>query len=239
MNKFYGIGVGVGDPEMITVKAVNILKKIDIVLIPNAGRDYTSTAYNIAKEYLKKDVKLINIEFSMNPKLEERKKERKKNAGIVEKYLKENKNVAFLTIGDPMVYSTYIYLLENISSEYQVQTISGISSFADISSRFNIPLVIGNETLKILPLHKNCDIGKEIKTADNVVIMKVALKFKELKKVLKETNNENNIILVCESGKEKERVYFDLNEIDEDNVPYFSTLLLKKGGINKWKKFIS
>ncbi|MDP0494368.1 MAG: precorrin-2 C(20)-methyltransferase [Fusobacterium sp. JB021] len=239
MNKFYGIGVGVGDPEMITVKAVNILKKIDIVLIPNAGRDYTSTAYNIAKEYLKKDVKLINIEFSMNPKLEERKKERKKNAGIVEKYLKENKNVAFLTIGDPMVYSTYIYLLENISSEYQVQTISGISSFADISSRFNIPLVIGNETLKILPLHKNCDIGKEIETADNVVIMKVALKFKELKKVLKETNNENNIILVCESGKEKERVYFDLNEIDEDNVPYFSTLLLKKGGINKWKKFIS
>lgn len=239
MNKFYGIGVGVGDPEMITVKAVNILKKIDIVLIPNAGRDYTSTAYNIAKEYLKKDVKLINIEFSMNPKLEERKKERKKNAGIVEKYLKKNKNVAFLTIGDPMVYSTYIYLLENISSEYQVQTISGISSFADISSRFNIPLVIGNETLKILPLHKNCDIGKEIETADNVVIMKVALKFKELKKVLKETNNENNIILVCESGKEKERVYFDLNEIDEDNVPYFSTLLLKKGGINKWKKFIS
>lgn len=239
MNKFYGIGVGVGDPEMITVKAVNILKKIDIVLIPNAGRDYASTAYNIAKEYLKKDVKLINIEFSMNPKLEERKKERKKNAGIVEKYLKENKNVAFLTIGDPMVYSTYIYLLENISSEYQVQTISGISSFADISSRFNIPLVIGNETLKILPLHKNCDIGKEIETADNVVIMKVALKFKELKKVLKETNNENNIILVCESGKEKERVYFDLNEIDEDNVPYFSTLLLKKGGINKWKKFIS
>ena len=175
----------------------------------------------------------------MKPKLEERKKERKRNAEIVEKYLKENKNVAFLTIGDPMVYSTYIYLLENISSEYEVQTISGISSFSDISSRFNIPLVIGNETLKILPLHKNCDIKKEIENADNVIIMKVALKFKELKKILKETNNENNIILVCESGKEKEKVYFNLDEIDEDNIPYFSTLLLKKGGLEKWKKFIS
>ncbi|MFK4785280.1 precorrin-2 C(20)-methyltransferase [Fusobacterium sp. MFO224] len=239
MNKFYGIGVGVGDPEMITIKAVNILKKIDIVLIPNAGRDYTSTAYNIAKKYLKENIKLVNVEFSMNPKLEERKKERKRNAEIVEKYLKENKNVAFLTIGDPMVYSTYIYLLENISSEYEVQTISGISSFSDISSRFNIPLVIGNETLKILPLHKNCDIKKEIENADNVIIMKVALKFKELKKILKETNNENNIILVCESGKEKEKVYFNLDEIDEDNIPYFSTLLLKKGGLEKWKKFIS
>lgn len=239
MNKFYGIGVGVGDPEMITIKAVNILKKIDIVLIPNAGRDYTSTAYNIAKKYLKENIKLVNVEFSMNPKLEERKKERKRNAEIVERYLKENKNVAFLTIGDPMVYSTYIYLLENISSKYEVQTISGISSFSDISSRFNIPLVIGNETLKILPLHKNCDIKKEIENADNVIIMKVALKFKELKKILKETNNENNIILVCESGKEKEKVYFNLDEIDEDNIPYFSTLLLKKGGLEKWKKFIS
>lgn len=238
MNKFYGIGVGVGDPEMLTIKAVNILKRIDIVLIPNAGRNFKSTAYNIAKEYLKKDVKLVNVEFSMNPKLDERKKERKKNAEIVEKYLKDNKNVAFLTIGDPMVYSTYIYLLENISSEYEVQTISGISSFSDLSSRFNIPLVIGNETLKILPLHKNCNIKQEIDGIDNVVIMKVSLKFKELKKVLKETGNENNVILVCESGKEKERVYFNLDELDENNIPYFSTLLLKKGGIEQWKKFI-
>lgn len=239
MNKFYGIGVGIGDPEMITVKAVNILKKLNVVIVPSAGRDYDSTAYNIAKEYLRDDVEISEIKFSMNPNLEEREKERRENAKIIEKYLDENKEVAFLTIGDPMTYSTYVYLLENLSKDYEVETVPGISSFADISSRVNIPLVMGNETLKVVPLHKNCDIEKEIEDADNIVIMKASLKFKELKKVLKKTKNENNIVLVCESGKNKQKIYYDLDDIDEDNVPYFSTLILKKGGIEKWKKFIS
>lgn len=239
MSKFYGIGVGVGDSDMITIKALNVLKKINVIIVPNAGRNYSSTAYQIIKKYLNENVELVNMEFSMNPKLIEREKERKLNSKIVEEYLKNNKNVAFITIGDPMIYSTYVYLLENISSEFKVETISGVSSFSDISSRFNIPLVTGNETLKIIPLHKNCDIEKEIEDSDNIVIMKVSLKFNELKNIIKKTRNEKNIILVCESGKENERVYFDLEQVNEKDLPYFSTLLLKKGGIEKWKKFIS
>lgn len=239
MSKFYGIGVGVGDSDMITIKALNVLKKINVIIVPNAGRNYSSTAYQIIKKYLNENVELVNMEFSMNPKLIEREKERKLNSKIVEEYLKNNKNVAFITIGDPMIYSTYVYLLENISSEFKVETISGVSSFSDISSRFNIPLVTGNETLKIIPLHKNCDIEKEIEDSDNIVIMKVSLKFNELKNIIKKTGNEKNIILVCESGKENERVYFDLEQVNEKDLPYFSTLLLKKGGIDKWKKFIS
>lgn len=239
MSKFYGIGVGVGDSDMITIKALNVLKKINVIIVPNAGRNYSSTAYQIIKKYLNENVELVNMEFSMNPKLIEREKERKLNSKIVEEYLKNNKNVAFITIGDPMIYSTYVYLLENISSEFKVETISGVSSFSDISSRFNIPLVTGNETLKIIPLHKNCDIEKEIEDSDNIVIMKVSLKFNELKNIIKKTGNEKNIILVCESGKENEKVYFDLEQVNEKDLPYFSTLLLKKGGIEKWKKFIS
>jgi precorrin-2/cobalt-factor-2 C20-methyltransferase len=150
-----------------------------------------------------------------------------------------NKNVGFLTIGDPMTFSTYVYLLENISSNHEVVTVAGISSFADMSSRFNLPLVMGNETLKVVPLHKNCDIKREIECADNIVFMKVALKFSELKKAVKETGNMNNILMVSESGKEKQKIYFNLDEVDEENVPYFSTMILKKGGVEKWKRFIS
>ena len=118
-------------------------------------------------------------------------------------------------------------------------TVAGISSFADMSSRFNLPLVMGNETLKVVPLHKNCDIKREIECADNIVFMKVALKFSELKKAVKETGNMNNILMVSESGKEKQKIYFNLDEVDEENVPYFSTMILKKGGVEKWKRFIS
>lgn len=238
MSRFYGIGIGVGDPEMITIKAVKVLKDLDIVIVP-ASRDLESTAYSIAREYIKPDSKVINMEFSMNPDINKRREEREKNGKIVEKYLNEGKNVGFLTIGDPMTFSTYVYLLENISSEHEVITVAGISSFADMSSRFNLPLVMGNETLKIVPLHKNCDIKKEIGSADNIVFMKISLKFKELKEAVRETRNMNNILMVSESGKDKQKIYFDLDEVDEENVPYFSTMILKKGGVEKWKKYIS
>ena len=237
MSKFYGIGIGVGDPEMITIKAVKVLKDLDIVIVP-ASRDLESTAYSIAREYIKPDSKVINMEFSMNPDINKRREEREKNGKIVEKYLNEGKNVGFLTIGDPMTFSTYVYLLENISSEHEVITVAGISSFADMSSRFNLPLVMGNETLKIVPLHKSCDIKKEIGSADNIVFMKISLKFKELKEAVRETGNMNNILMVSESGKDKQKIYFDLDEVDEENVPYFSTMILKKGGVEKWKKYI-
>ena len=242
MSKFYGIGVGVGDPEMITVKAMNRLKNLDVLILPNAGREFSSTAYEIVKDYLKKDIKLVDMEFSMNPSLNERERERLENSKIVERYLDENLNVGFITIGDPMTYSTYIYLLENINKEYEVETIPGISSFVDIASRMNIPLVVGNENLKVIGLYKKCDknyIIKAIEENDNLVIMKVSLKFDELKEALKETNNQNNIVLVCESGKEEQKIYFDIENLKKEDVPYFSTLILKKGGIEKWKKFIS
>lgn len=239
MSKFYGIGVGVGDPEMITLKAIKCLKELDVVIVPDAGRDFESTAYGIAKDYLKSETQIINMEFSMNPDISKRQEERKRNGKIVEEYLNSGKNVGFITIGDPMTFSTYVYLLENISENHEIITIAGISSFADMSSRFNIPLVMGNETLKVIPLHKKCDIESEIEKADNIVFMKVALKFKELKEIIKKTNNENNIIMVSESGKENQKIYFNLDEVDEENVPYFSTMILKKGGIEKWKKFIS
>lgn len=239
MSKFYGVGIGVGDPEMITLKAVKALKELDIVIVPDAGRDFESTAYSIAKDYLKSESEIINMEFSMNPDVKKRQEERVRNGAVVEKYLNMGKNVGFLTIGDPMTFSTYVYLLENISDKHEVITIAGISSFADITSRFNLPLVMGNETLKVVPLHKNCDIEKEIESADNIVFMKAALKFRELKETLKKMGLMDNVLMVSESGKEKQKIYFNLDEADEENIPYFSTIILKKGGVEKWKKYIS
>lgn len=242
MSKLYGIGVGVGEPEMITIKAVNTLKKIDVVILPNAGREFSSTAYGIAKEYLKEGIEFIDMEFSMNPDVKQREIERKQNAKAIEEHLDRGLNVGFITIGDPMTYSTYVYILEYLDEKYQVETIPGISSFVDIASRVNIPLVIGDESLKVIGLYRKCDrdfIIKHIEENDNLVVMKASLKFEELKEALKITGNENNVVLVCDSGKPNQRVYFDIMGLKKDEIPYFSTLILKKGGIEKWKKFIS
>ena len=170
-NKFYGIGVGVGDPEQITIKAVNTLKKLDVVIVPEAKKAEGSTAYEIANEYLKDDIEIVFMEFPMLKNPLDRVEGRKANTRVVEKLLDEGKNVGFLTIGDTMTYSTYVYLLENMQDRYKsmVETIPGISSFADMSSRFNFPIVMGDESLKIISINDDTDIEKELAGSENIV----------------------------------------------------------------------
>ena len=238
-NKFYGIGVGVGDPEQLTVKAINTLKKCDVVIVPEAKKDEGSAAYNISKEYLKPGVEVVFMEFAMLKDPADRVAGRQANTRVVEKLLDEGKNVGFLTIGDSMTYSTYVYILENMKDKYkkQVVTIPGISSFADMSSRFNFPIVMGDESLKIVSINENTDIVKELNNADNIVFMKVSRNFDKLKEALEKTGNMNNIIMVSNSGKDIEKVFYDISNLTKADVPYFTTMIFKKGGFEEWKKF--
>ena len=238
-NKFYGIGVGVGDPEQLTIKAVNVLKKLDVIIVPEAKKAEGSTAYNIAKEYLKEDIEIVFMEFPMLKNPLDRVEGRKANTRVVEKLLEEGKNVGFLTIGDSMTYSTYVYLLENMQDKYKgnVETIPGISSFADMSSRFNFPIVMGDESLKIVSINDNTDIIKELNDSENIVFMKVSRNFDKLKEALIKTNNMNNIIMVSNSGKDTEEVFYDILNLTKEEIPYFTTMIFKKGGFEEWKKF--
>lgn len=238
-GKFYGIGVGVGDPDMITLKAIKVFKELDVVVLPEAKKKEGSTAYEIAKEFLKKDIEFLFVEFPMLKSVEARKEFREKNANEIKKHLNEGKKVGFLTIGDPMVYSTYVYILEYLDESFEIETVPGITSFTDISSRFNFPLVIGEESLKVISLNSKTDIIKEIESADNIVFMKVSRNFEKLKEALKETGNLENIAMVSNCGKENQSIKFDITGLSEEDIPYFTTLILKKGGLKEWKKFIS
>lgn len=173
-GNFYGIGVGVGDEENITLKAVKKLADVDVIILPEAKTGEGSTAFSIVKNYVKDDVEQVFLEFPMVRDLEARKTFRKNNADIINGLLSEGKNVAFLTIGDPMTYSTYTYVLEHILPEIKVETIAGINSFNSMAARLNIPLMIGDEDLKVISVNKKTDIRKEIENNDNVVFMKSA-----------------------------------------------------------------
>lgn len=234
MSTLYGIGVGVGDSEMLTLKAIDTLKKIDVLVLPEAKLGEGSVAYSIVESHLKDNIEKLFLEFSMNKEISIRKKSRKENVEKIKNCLDDNKNVGFVTIGDPMIYSTYAYLLDEIQETHKVKTVSGIPTFIDISSRINLPLVYGDESLKIISLNSEVDILKEIEGSDNIVFMKVTRNFSGLKEVIFETKNENNVVLVSNSGKESQEIYYDLNDIDPNELSYFSTLILKKGGIKKW-----
>lgn len=235
-NKFYGIGVGVGDPEEITLKAINTLKKLDVVILPEAKKDDGSVAYEIAKQYMKENVEKVFVEFPMLKSLEERENARKKNAKTVQDLLDEGKNVGFLTIGDTMTYSTYVYILEYLPKKYSVETVPGVSSFVDMASRFNFPLMIGDETLKVVSLNRKTDIEFELENNDNIVFMKVSRNFEKLKQALVKTGTIDKVIMVSNCGKENQKVYYDIKDLMEDDIPYFTTMIIKKGGFKKWRR---
>ena len=236
-GKFYGVGVGVGDEEELTLKAVRILKNADVLVLLEAKKNEGSTAFEIVKEHIRENTEKLFLEFPMLEDIKEKEKSRRKNADIIKEELENGKNVVFLTIGDPMVFSTYTYILEYLEETDRVETVPGITSFGSMASRLNIPLVIGDEDLKIVSLNKNTDIYKEIENNTNVVFMKLSRNFERLKKALEDTGNIENSILISNCGKENEEIITDVAKAEK--VHYFSTLILKKGGLKKWKRFIS
>ena len=235
-GKFYGIGVGVGDPENITVKATKRLHEVDVIVLPEAKSGEGSTAFNIVKEYVKPDVEQLFLEFPMIKDVEARKVFRKNNADKINVELEKGKNVAFLTIGDPMTYSTYTYVLEHISDDVEVETIAGITSFNSIAARLNIPLMIGDEDLKVVSVNRKTDVYKEIENNQNLVLMKISRDFEKIKKAIIETGNKENTVIVSNCGKENEEIITDIENVE--SVHYFSTLILKKQGIEEWKRFL-
>ncbi len=235
-GKFYGIGVGVGDKENITLKAVKRLEKVDVVILPEAKTGEGSTAFEIVKDHVKEGIEQIFMEFPMVRDLEARKIFRKNNADVINGLLSEGKNVAFLTIGDPMTYSTYTYVLEHILPETEVETIAGINSYNSMAARLNIPLMVGDEDLKVISVNKKTDIQKEIENNDNIVFMKISRDLDKLKQAIINTGNTENIIIISNCGKDNEEIYTDIEKLD--SVHYFSTLILKKKGISQWKRFI-
>ncbi|RKD22497.1 precorrin-2/cobalt-factor-2 C20-methyltransferase [Caminicella sporogenes DSM 14501] len=237
-GKFYGVGVGPGDSELITVKAKRILNEVDVVICPEKRKSAGSFAYDIAKEHIKKDVKIIYLTFPMIYDENELQNKWEENALIIAKLLNEGKSVAFITLGDPTVYSTYMYLLPYLKKyDVEVETIPGITSFCSVAGSLNIPIVEWEEGFSVVPLRKG-DGDKLIRALDNfenVIVMKPSNDCKILANELIKRGLENNFILISKCGTEEERVITDIDIVKSEKIPYLSTMIIKKNGLKMYK----
>lgn len=229
MGRLIGIGVGVGDPELLTIKAVKTLEELDVIAIPESKEGEGSTAYEIAKNYIKEGTEVLTLLFPMIKDREAINNKRRENAKEIENLVKSGKKVGFLTIGDPMTYSTYIYILEFLKGKIEIETIPGITSFATISARLNLPLVLGDEDLKIISLNKKTDIIKEINSSKNLVFMKVTRSLDKLKEALIHCGKKDKFYLISNCGKKDEKIIDNINDLKRENISYFSTLIVKGG----------
>ncbi|MBN2041895.1 MAG: precorrin-2 C(20)-methyltransferase [Spirochaetes bacterium] len=226
-GKFYGIGIGPGDPELLTLKAVNILKIVDIVAVPESKSEKGSMALDIASKYLNCNTQVVKMEFPMIKNMEKRGEQIKDNSLIIKRYVDSGKNVAFLTIGDSMLYSTYIYLLEYLKKmDVEIETVPGISSFSATASKQNLPLAIHNQSLVILPLNSGTDIKYYLDKYDNIVFLKASADNNRLADSLKERGNFD-VTIASKIGTEDESVSNGIDDLYGD-IGYLTTVIVKK-----------
>lgn len=199
MAKLYGIGVGPGDSELLTLKAVRVIQNCEVIVAPAGRADGDSIALATVKEFISENTKVMVKHFPMGGDEQERKISEAFLA--VKEELDAGKDVVFLTIGDPFIYSTYIYLLKFVrESGYEVETVPGITSFCASASAAGEPLVIGDEPLLIVPGNR----VQNIKNEKHVVVMKV---YKNEEKILNFLEEKGfDYVYVKKAGREGQEI---------------------------------
>ncbi|MBQ9365571.1 MAG: precorrin-2 C(20)-methyltransferase [Schwartzia sp.] len=227
---FYGIGVGPGDPDLLTMKAVKAIQKVDIIIAPKTEKKDGSVAYNIAKPYLKDTVKIVYQVFPMVKGFEKDDAAWEKNKAEILGFLNDGKNVAFLTLGDAMFYSTYIYVFRLLAKEdITVETIPGIPAFVAMGSHLGWPLVEGDDVISVIPATADKEkIEKVLSVSDNVAIMKVYKNFKDIAEMLEDKGMIENSIMVSRCGLPDEKRIDDIKAHKNNAVNYLSTILARR-----------
>lgn len=224
-GKLYGLGVGPGDPELLTIKALRLIRENEVIAVP--GNDiYTSVAYQIVKGvYDELDSKhLISVAMPMTKDKAALEENHRKAAEDVENYLKQGKNVVFLTLGDPTIYSTFSYLQKIVEAHgFQTALISGITSFCAAAARMNLPLVEWNQQLHVLPAVHQLD--STLDQPGTYVLMKSGRKMNQVKDILRESGRQAVMVENC--GMEEEHIYRSVEEIPDD-AGYYSLIVAKE-----------
>ncbi|TGY97556.1 precorrin-2 C(20)-methyltransferase [Petralouisia muris] len=221
----YGAGVGPGDPELMTLKAVRLVKENNVIALPGKNPKET-VAYQIAAAAVPElaDKELLAVYMPMTHDREEREKRHREGAYLVETYLKQGKNVVFLTLGDPSVYSTFTYIQKIAEADgFQTQLVSGVPSFCAAAARMNMPLAIWNEQIHIFPAVHH--LSNDLPDAGTCVLMKSGSKMDQVKEILKKSGRDAVMIENCGTGKEQ--VYLHVDDIP-DTAGYYSLIISKE-----------
>lgn len=227
---FYGIGVGPGDPELLTLKAIKAMREADVIIAPITEKKDESTALAIARPYLARNTVVLEQVFPMVFDPGTLSEAWEKNRMEILSLLDAGKTAAFLTLGDPMLYSTFCYLHAIMKdSGYPVVVIPGIPSFCAAAARTGQPLALGDEVLSIVPAtlpHER--LRRVIEVSDSLALLKVSHNWPEIADALKEDSAIEDSVLVSKCGTADEEIINNLSLAKEKKINYLSLILAKK-----------
>lgn len=234
-GKLYGIGIGPGDPMLITLKAKEILDASDIIFVPKSSDDDRSCARTIVETVTINRKVFHELTFPMTKDKAILNRYWRKAANIIANAVRNGKKTAFITIGDPLIYSTYIYLLKILRrdfSDIDIETIPGITSFNAASSAVNLSLVEGNEKMAVVPVTSDLEgLKGPLKEFDTIILMKVGSKLKGVISLLRELDLIKNSILVSRVGHKDEKILHDLEGLRNKRAGYLSVIIVRKNHI--------
>ncbi|GAE36095.1 precorrin-2 C(20)-methyltransferase [Halalkalibacter akibai] len=232
IGTLYGLGVGPGDPELLTIKAFRKLKEADVIAYPKKRKGSKSYAHRIIDVYITPGEKeMLGLVFPMTKDPVILQREWSNTVDQVWEHLKIGKDVAFVTEGDPLLYSTFIHMMNLVKErhpEVSIQTVPGISSINGAASRLGIALAEGDDHVAIIPARDDYEaMKKAIVEHDCVVFIKVAKVIDLMLSVLRELDLLDKASVVTKVTSDEE-VIWQVDELERAELEYLTLMVVRK-----------
>lgn len=234
LGTLYGIGVGPGDPDLITVKALKVLKSVSKIFAACSTKNDYSLAHSIVREH----VNHVHVESMAFPMTRDRallEQSWDANARRVVTDLQDGDDIAFITLGDPLTYSTFAYLLRSLKRmlpQAKTVIIPGITSYHAAAALAATPLTEGEESFHLISGAKGgAKLRKIIETSENVVMLKTYRHFDDIYETLEELDLLDRALCLSRCGLHGETVVHDLRSLQGKKLPYLSLIIIKKRGV--------
>jgi len=222
----YGVGVGPGDPELMTVKAWRLISTSPVIayLAANGG---ASTARDIAKPFLPEEAIELAIDMPMRIEREPGEEAYDKGAAAIAEHLKAGRKVVMLCEGDPFFYGSFIYIFARLARDYETVVVPGVSSITASAAAIGRPLAARNEVLKVLPATlEPARLREELASAESAAIIKVGRHFGKVRDVLAGLDLLAKAVVIEKVTRDEQRIG-KVADVDGDTVPYFTTILVR------------
>lgn len=228
----YGIGVGPGDPELVTVRGARTLARCRHVFVPKARTAAESLARSIAERYIGEGAQIHELLFPMTTDRDELSRRWGEAADRIAAILAAGEDACFLTLGDPLLYSTYIYLLQELRRkmpEAPVVTVPGITALSAAAALCGFPVGEGKSPVTIVPTADDLEeVRRALRGTGTVVLMKIGKRLGEILDLLDEAGLTRSAAFVSHAGLAEERVEADLHRLrgQGEEAGYLSIILV-------------
>lgn len=227
----YGVGVGPGDPELITVKGLKLLQQVPVIYIPKSGEESGSFALTVVKKYLDPSrQEIIDLVFPMCKDREGLERFWNQSSGIIQGRLMQGLNVACICIGDPLCYSTFAHMMRKISESdpgIAIKIIPGVSSISACTGVVSLPLVQAGERLAVIPAtYDPQGIRQVLLDFETVVLMKVNRVVDKVVPILEELGLKKQAVFVSRATTDEEEVVWDLDLLKGRSLDYHSMIII-------------